>query len=104
MKRILAYTAAALVAVLVGIGVALAAVITCPIGPDDECRGTKTADRITGTMGVDQIYALGGDDSVKGGYGEDTIYGGDGDDRAGGGPGNDTFYGGAGNDRMPGGE
>src|ERR687893_2947649 len=104
MKRVLAYTAAALVVVLVGIGVARAAMVPCPIGPDDECRGTKTADRITGTLGVDEIYALGGDDSVKGGYGEDTMYGGDGDDRAGGAAGNDIFYGGAGNDRMSGGE
>jgi uncharacterized protein YceK len=38
--------------------------ITCPTGPDGECRGTQMADQITGTMGVDQIYALGGDDSV----------------------------------------
>src|SRR5918992_1082218 len=104
MKRILAYTAAALVVVLVGIGVARAAMVTCPIGPDDECRGTKTADRITGTLGVDEIYALGGDDSVKGGYGEDTMYGGGGGDRGGGAGSNDIFYGGAGNDRMSGGE
>ena len=32
-------------------------------GPDidGECRGTKRADQITGTIGVDQSYALGGD-------------------------------------------
>jgi hypothetical protein len=51
-----------MVALLVGSGVAFAEVITCPTGPDDECRGTQMADQITGTMGVDQIYALGGDD------------------------------------------
>jgi hypothetical protein len=43
--------------------------ITCPTGPDGECRGTNKADQITGTRGVDQIYALGGDDSVQGGDG-----------------------------------
>jgi Ca2+-binding RTX toxin-like protein len=43
--------------------------ITCPTGPDGECQGTQMADQITGTMGVDQIYALGGDDSVQGGDG-----------------------------------
>src|SRR5215217_3551322 len=93
-----------MVALLVGSGVALAAVITCPTGPDGECRGTKLADQITGTIGVDQIYALGGDDFVKGGSDADTMYGGDGNDQVGGGPGNDTFYGGAGNERLSGGE
>ena len=53
-----------MVALLVGSGVAFAEVITCPTGSGDECRGTQMADQITGTMGVDQIYALGGDDSV----------------------------------------
>jgi Ca2+-binding RTX toxin-like protein len=43
--------------------------ITCPTGPDGECRGTRKADQITGTRGVDKIYALGGDDSVEGGDG-----------------------------------
>jgi Ca2+-binding RTX toxin-like protein len=61
------------VALLVGSGVALAAVITCPTGPGGECRGTQMADQITGTIGVDQIYALGGDDSVQGGGGADTL-------------------------------
>ena len=43
--------------------------ITCPTGPDGECRGTKGADQITGTSGADTIYAMGGDDSVQGGDG-----------------------------------
>jgi Ca2+-binding RTX toxin-like protein len=107
---------------VVGSGVALAAVITCPTGPGGECRGTKLADQITGTIGIDQIYALAGDDSVQGGDGADlikgnlgadflkggsdadTIYGGDGNDTAGGAIGNDYFDGGAGNDRVSGGE
>ena len=43
--------------------------IACPTAPDGEYRGTKSVDQITGTIGVDQIYALGGDDSVQGGDG-----------------------------------
>jgi Ca2+-binding RTX toxin-like protein len=43
--------------------------ITCPTGPDGECRGTKGADQITGTSGADTMYAMGGDDSVQGGDG-----------------------------------
>ena len=39
--------------------------IICPTGPDGECRGTRKADQITGTRGVDKIYALGGDDWLK---------------------------------------
>jgi Ca2+-binding RTX toxin-like protein len=111
-----------MVAFLVGSGVALAAVITCPTGPGGECRGTKLADQITGTIGVDHIYALGGDDAVQGGDGadfikgnlgadflkggsdDDEMYGGGGNDTAGGGPGNDRFFGGAGNERLSGGE
>jgi Ca2+-binding RTX toxin-like protein len=93
-----------MVASLVASAVALAAGITCPTGPGGECRGTKFADQISGTIGVDQIYALGGDDFVKGGSDADTMYGGDGNDQVGGGPGNDTFYGGAGNERLSGGD
>jgi hypothetical protein len=112
-KAILLLTVVMVVALLVGSGVALAAVITCPTGPGGECRGTKLADKITGTSGVDQIYALGGDDSVlarggadymQGAGGVDTLDGGGGDDKTGGGPGNDVFYGGAGNDRVSGGD
>ena len=40
-----------MVALLVGSGVALAAVITCPTDPGGECWGTTLADRITGTSG-----------------------------------------------------
>jgi Ca2+-binding RTX toxin-like protein len=75
-----------------------------PTGPGGECRGTKKADQITGTIGTDHIYALGGADFVKGGSGDDNMYGGGGNDQVGGGPGNDTFYGGAGNERLSGGE
>jgi Ca2+-binding RTX toxin-like protein len=93
-----------MVALVVGSGVALAAVISCPTGAGGECRGTKKADQITGTIGVDQIYALGGADFVKGGSGVDTMYGDEGNDKMGGGPGSDKFFGGAGSERLSGGE
>ena len=64
-----------MVALLVGSGVALAAVITCPTDPGGECWGTTLADRITGTIGVDEIYAFGGEGSVQGGGGDDLIKG-----------------------------
>jgi len=58
-----------MVALVVGSGVAFAAVITCPTGPADECRGTKNADEMAGTSGADTIYALDGNDSVQSGGG-----------------------------------
>jgi hypothetical protein len=65
-----------MVALLVGSGVvALAAVITCPTDPGGEGWGTTLADRIIGTIGVDQIYAFGGEDSVQGGGGDALIKG-----------------------------
>jgi Ca2+-binding RTX toxin-like protein len=122
MRKVIPLVTVVIVALLVGSGVALAAVISCPTGPGGECRGTKLADQITGTSGVDQIYALAGNDSVQGGGGDDlvkgnlgadflkgdsgadTMDGGDGNDKLGGWTGNDVFYGGAGNDRASGGE
>ncbi len=104
MRKAILLLTVVMVALLVGSGVALAAVISCPTGPGGECRGTRKADQITGTSGVDQIYALDGNDTVQGGGGADLIKGNLGADTTGVGPGNDTFYGGAGNDRASGGE
>ena len=67
LRKVVLLCGALLVAVMLLGGVALAAVIACPTGPGGECRGTQMADQITGTIGADQIYALGGDDSVQGG-------------------------------------
>jgi Ca2+-binding RTX toxin-like protein len=75
--------------------------------------GAQTKPISTGTIAVDQIYALGGDDLVqagggadfvKGGAGVDTMYGDDGNDKMGGFTGDDKFFGGAGNDRASGGD
>ncbi len=60
--------------VLLAAGVALAAVITCPTGPGDECQGTDEADKITGSQRADKIDALAGNDNVLGRSGGDDIY------------------------------
>lgn len=62
-KAVLLLAVMAAASLLAGCGESIA----CPTAPDGECRGTKKADQITGTKGVDRIYALGGDDSVQGG-------------------------------------
>ncbi len=64
-KAVLLLAVMAAASLLAGCGESIA----CPTAPDGECRGTKKADQITGTKGVDRIYALGGDDSVQGGDG-----------------------------------
>jgi Ca2+-binding RTX toxin-like protein len=117
--------------ILLAGGVALAAVLTCPTGPGDECRftlenrqltlstdpdegiariglrivrlGTKGADEITGTEGADAIYALAANDSVQGNLGDDFIKGASGADTMYGGDGNDRVGGSTGNDIFYGG-
>jgi hypothetical protein len=66
-RRVLPFAVAPLAAALLMAG--CSEQITCPTGPDGECRGTKGADQITGTSGADTMYAMGGDDSVQGGDG-----------------------------------
>jgi hemolysin type calcium-binding protein len=117
--------------VVLAAGMALAAVLTCPTGPGDECRftlenrqltlstdpdegiariglrivrlDTKGADEITGTQGADAIYAFAGNDSVQGNLGDDFIKGASGADTMYGGNGNDKSGGSTGNDIFYGG-
>lgn len=79
--------------------------------PRNMIRGTRHADRLTGTPGVDAIFgrggadrilALAGDDYVDGDQGDDRLHGGPGDDLMAGRQGNDTIYGGTGDDRITG--
>ncbi|WP_310619791.1 calcium-binding protein [Flexibacterium corallicola] len=56
-------------------------------------NGSQFADMISGSTGVDEIKAAGGNDTVFGGAGEDNLRGGSG---------NDTIYGGIGNDILRG--
>jgi Ca2+-binding RTX toxin-like protein len=79
-----------MVMLLLGSGVALAAVFT----------GTNGPDAITGTVGNDSITGLGGDDLIRGGP---TWYGPGGNDFLSGGPGNDGVYGSGGDDFVSGG-
>ena len=71
----------------------------------------STATRITGSGGIDNLFANtttastidggGGNDSITGGVGNDSLVGGSGDDTIDGGSGNaDLLDGGAGNDRI----
>jgi Ca2+-binding RTX toxin-like protein len=121
MKRVVLLLSVMAVALVVGSGVALAAV---KIGTDghDVLKGTKGEDVIHGRGSWDVISGVGSDDvlygdegsdSIHGGSfdldeifdgrrmvpdGEDKIYGGDGKDCVWGGSEDDVLYGGAGND------
>ena len=94
------------VALVVGSGVAFAAV---KFGTDgqDFLMGTKDDDVIHGKGGIDFIDGRGGDDVLYGGDGgdevvsfpgDDTLFGGRGDDFVMEGKGNNTLFGGGGND------
>jgi Ca2+-binding RTX toxin-like protein len=58
--------------------------------------------RIEGTSGNDRLTGTVGEDEIRGGRGNDTINGGGGDDRLLGEKGDDVLNGGAGNDRLKG--
>jgi hypothetical protein len=84
---------------LLAAGVALAGVTkTCP----KNCKGTQTADTLTGSNRPNQIKGLGGGDLINGLRNDDTLYGNAGDDRVNGGLGDDEVYGGNGNDYVEG--
>jgi hypothetical protein len=110
MKRIILVLAAALAAVFLIGGVALAATIDGTDG-DDTLAGTGEADTIKGYGGDDTISGLAGDDLIQGRDGTDRLFGGDekqsvtgGNDRMDGGNGADTVVGGLGADTFYGGE
>ena len=102
--------AMAVVALVLGGGVALAAV---RVGTEsqDELSGTGDSDVLYGGGGGDFLEGCGGDDILYGGdgadlvsdglcrgSGDDVLYGGDGSDQIFEGKGNNVFYGGDGND------
>jgi Ca2+-binding RTX toxin-like protein len=96
------------VALVVGSGVALAAVIRCDGGV---CEGTKERDKLNGSDARDVMYGFrandrlrgnGGEDRMFGGSGRDLLRGGHGDDDLYGGPDNDDFFGDAGADFFSG--
>lgn len=104
---------AALVALVVSSGVALAVTRQCPLEESrtwDGCKGTEQADTLLGsnTIYQERFFGEGGPDTVKG-FGEadyvnggeesDTLYGGDGNDVVIGQDG-DVLYGGVGADEL----
>ncbi|MBM6405352.1 peptidoglycan DD-metalloendopeptidase family protein [Phycicoccus sp. CSK15P-2] len=94
---------AAVAAMALGTGVAVAATIDGTPG-DDELTGTASADTIRGFAGADVISGYGGNDTLKGNNGHDTIYGNDGADTIDGGAGSDKVVGGNGHDDVKGGD
>lgn len=86
-------------ALVVGSGVALAAVVEGDNGPNT-LTGTMRADTISAYGGNDQVHALSGRDRVYGGYGADHLYGNAYGDTIFGGKGMDQLYGGNGNDHL----
>lgn len=113
MKRAILLLTIMAVVVLLGSGVAAAAV---KFGTDrpDEIFGTNGEDVLYGRGGSDSLEGCGGDDVLYGGdggdlvggdglcrtSGDDKLYGGDGDDEVFSFPGDDVLYGGSGNDLL----
>ena len=91
--------AAMAVALLLGSGAALAALVEGNNG-DNTLRGTNQADTIHAYGGEDIVWALKGRDEVHGGYGADTLYGNRYADTIFGGYGTDRLYGGYGDDHL----
>jgi Ca2+-binding RTX toxin-like protein len=77
MRRAIVLLAAAMVALVLAAGVALAADITCTGGP---CNGTKGDDFIYGSTTNDQINGKAGDDVMWGHEGNDLLVGDKGND------------------------
>ena len=91
--------AAMAVALLLGSGAALAALVEGNNG-DNTLRGTDQADTIHAYGGEDVVWAFKGRDEVHGGYGADTLYGNRYADTIFGGYGTDRLYGGYGDDHL----
>jgi Ca2+-binding RTX toxin-like protein len=88
MRRAVLLLSTLVAALLVGSGVALAAIIPCPGGL---CEGTTGDDEMTGTSGTDYIYAREGNDTLRGLAAFDDLRGGPGNDNLDGGRGNDQY-------------
>jgi len=80
-----------------------AAFTTVNLGGYSSVTGSDLDDRLTGDVGRNAIYGLGGNDILIGYEEADTLYGGTGNDRLEGGEGADKLDGGTGLDMMIGG-
>jgi Ca2+-binding RTX toxin-like protein len=90
---------AIVVALVLGSGVALAALVEGN-DRDNQLTGTDYADTIRAYGGNDVVWALSGRDEVYGGYGADYLYGNRYGDTIFGGKGTDRLYGGYGDDHI----
>lgn len=99
MRRVTLMLAMMAVALVVGGGVALAALFVGTSGRDD-LRGTNRADEMYGLRGADEIRGRGGEDYIEGGTGPDDLFGNDNGDEIYGGKGDDRMFGGDGNDYL----
>jgi Ca2+-binding RTX toxin-like protein len=87
------------VALVLGSGVALAALVEGN-NRDNQLTGTDYADTIRAYGGEDVVWALSGRDQVYGGSGADQLYGNGYGDTIFGGKGTDRLYGGYGDDHI----
>ena len=99
MRRVTLLFTAMAVALMLGSGTALAALVEGNNG-DNGLTGTPRADIIHAYGGDDLVSALEGRDEVHGGYGADTLYGNRYGDTIFGGYGTDRLYGGYGDDHL----
>src|SRR5918997_1732622 len=90
---------AMVVALVLGSGVALAALVEGN-DRDNALTGTSYADTIRAYGGSDLVQALSGRDRIYGGYGSDHLYGNAYGDAVYGGRGTDRLYGGYGDDHL----
>lgn len=90
MRRASFLLVAMAVALIIGSGVAMAAVKF----------GADRADFLVGTKEGDVLHGRGGDDSIDGRGGNDVLYGGGGNDEVVSFPGDDIHFGGRGNDFL----
>ena len=99
MRKTTIMFVAMVVALMLGSGVALAALVEGNNG-DNTLTGTNRADTIHAYGGEDVVRALSGRDEIHGGYGADQLYGGRYGDTIYGGKGTDRLYGSYGDDHI----
>ena len=99
MRKTTLMFVAMVVALMLGSGVALAALVEGN-NADNTLTGTNQADTIHAYGGEDVVRALSGRDEIHGGYGADHLYGGRYGDTIYGGKGTDRLYGSYGDDHI----
>jgi Ca2+-binding RTX toxin-like protein len=77
MRRVLLLLVVAAAVLALAGGTVLSAPVGCGGG---DCVGTRGADTITGSSGLDRIAGMEGNDTINGGMGPDDIYGDEGND------------------------